>query len=104
MDRVAAEIAQEVSMFFEHQYGNSGSSQKEPSIMPAGPPPGMQHRTETSLASIGSSSSSSRACFPVHPAGSAGVAGLAYYMGGKLARRRILWMRARFQCGAASPA
>jgi hypothetical protein len=29
-NRVAAEIAQEVSMFFEDQYGNPGSSQKEP--------------------------------------------------------------------------
>ncbi len=49
MDRVAAEIAQEIGMLFEDQHGTPARASSRASIMPAGPPPAMQQRTEISL-------------------------------------------------------
>src|SRR5262249_2686068 len=42
MDRVTAEVAQEVRMFFENHNIDSSAGKQEPNIEPAGPPPTMQ--------------------------------------------------------------
>ena len=43
MDRVAAEVAQEVRVFFEHDDVDAGTGQQQAKDHPAGPPPAMQH-------------------------------------------------------------
>ena len=43
VDGVAAEVAQEIGVFLEHGDVDAGAGQRKPSIMPAGPPPTMQH-------------------------------------------------------------
>ncbi len=52
MDRVAPEIAQKVSCFSRTSTGIPARASSRASIMPAGPPPAMQQRTETSLFAI----------------------------------------------------
>ena len=43
MNRVTAEIAEEVRMLLQHHDTDSGAGQQNPSIIPAGPPPAIQH-------------------------------------------------------------
>ena len=47
MDRVAAKVAQEIGVLFEHDDIDPRARQQEPSIIPAGPPPATQQRVET---------------------------------------------------------
>ena len=44
MDGVAAEIAEEILMLFQHETSTPARASRKPSIMPAGPPPTMQQR------------------------------------------------------------
>ena len=46
MDRVATEVAQEVSALLQNQDLDSGPCQQVPQHHPGGPPPTMQHPTE----------------------------------------------------------
>jgi hypothetical protein len=43
VDRVAAEIAEEIGVFFQHDNVNARARQQKSHIIPAGPPPAMQH-------------------------------------------------------------
>ena len=46
VDRVAAEVAQEIAVLFQDQDGDPGARQQsKPSMIPAGPPPAMQQVT-----------------------------------------------------------
>ena len=49
MNRVAAKIPQKIRMLFQHHNVDAGACQQEPSIIPAGPPPAMQHRTRMGI-------------------------------------------------------
>lgn len=51
MDRIPPEVAQKIS---RTRTETPARANRNPSIMPAGPPPAMQQRTETSLRTIGS--------------------------------------------------
>ena len=45
MDRVAAKIAEEILVLLEHRTLTPARARSTPSIIPAGPPPAMQHVT-----------------------------------------------------------
>ena len=44
---VAAEVAKEIGVLFQHDGIDAGSRSRKPSIMPAGPPPAMQQRVSS---------------------------------------------------------
>jgi len=44
MDRVAAEVAQEIGVLLQHRHVDAGTREQKASIMPAGPAPAMQQR------------------------------------------------------------
>ena len=46
MNGIAAKIAQEIAVLFQHQDLTPARASRYPSIMPVGPPPAMQQRTE----------------------------------------------------------
>jgi hypothetical protein len=52
MDRVAAEVAQKVGVLLQHQHVHAGARQQQASIIPAGPPPAMQHCCEMLAAAM----------------------------------------------------